>query len=398
MGRWKYIIVALHVSRRCSLLGMWSPPMGDSEVQGPPWAARLTILENLQVSDAWGWSPRSSAVVELLRPHRGRLLVDVGCGQGKDAPLSAEGFDRYVGVDHECRPSWRAAVRRSGLPPGRCRAPADSLGRCGRRDGALARRTPPLASRVLPRGRTNPPSGRRDDHVDPEPPELLRVCHEPAPSCRETGLKRFLFGEDEEHATYYRCNTLRAIDSFAAPLGLVRRNVRMLIFPGYTFRFPLGARWFEVERRVMERLPAIRTGIAAAYEKTHAGFRVAKSRPISDSIRKSDLGNTGLFVMCSSCLPPAFRSSHAANLYDTAIRTVTSDEGHQRAFAFCAQSLRSVPCYAEIETGDSLSKVVTSCLVRSNARNLSSLDASWVQALRIHEGTLPDGGSTSSHG
>ncbi len=217
------------------------------------------------------WAERWSTVVDLLRRYRGGILVDVGCGQGKDVPPYAEGFDWYVGIDREARASWRGRASPSRaflvgdaghlpLRPGAADAVmALWLAEHLRSPGAFFRE----AARILrPRGGLVLLTPNRWNYNG-----FLTSL---VPRAAKRALKRLLLGEDEEHATYYRSNTVRAIDTFAGPFGLVRRDLRMLTFPGYTFPFPLGGRGFEVERRVMERLPTVRPGIAAAYEKADA--------------------------------------------------------------------------------------------------------------------------------
>jgi SAM-dependent methyltransferase len=210
------------------------------------------------------WERQLDLIDEMIAPYRreGSVLLDVGCGQGRNAQRLARGVSRYIGlnVDEE--------------------------------ELRIARQNNPGSNFEFQLGNAMNMASIPDHSVDiillifvmehiefPEKlfaeirrtlksqggvllvaPNLMTGaalairCLSPA---LRLEIKRILSGKEEvaDYPTFYRCNTVGALDRMAARFGLVRDRLVMFSGIGYFYRFPGFHLWHRLLSRVSEWKP-----------------------------------------------------------------------------------------------------------------------------------------------
>ena len=208
------------------------------------------------------WEDQFALIDQMTAPYRreGSVLLDVGCGQGRNAKRLARGVSRYIGLNVD------------------------------REELRIARQTNPEPMFEFQLGNAMDMSSIPDHSVDlivlifvmehiefPEKlfseirrtlksqgavllvaPNLLTgaaLAIRLLPPPIRQRIKKLLSSKEEvtDYPTFYRCNTVGALDLMAARFGLARDRLEMRSGIGYFYRFP----GFHLWHRFLARVSAL---------------------------------------------------------------------------------------------------------------------------------------------
>jgi SAM-dependent methyltransferase len=208
------------------------------------------------------WERQLALIAEMTAPykHADGVLLDIGCGIGRNARRFAEGAGRYIGlnIDRE-----ELAIARANHPEPRFEFHAgDAMDMRPIPDRSVdvilliyvlehiadPERLWREIARVL-----RPGGGAL--FVAPNLLNATSLAIKVLPDGARLRLKQLLTGKEEppDYPIYYRCNTVTQMDRMASRSGLVRDRLEMASSLGYLFAFPGFFAW----HRLMDRATAI---------------------------------------------------------------------------------------------------------------------------------------------
>ncbi len=224
------------------------------------------------------WERQLDLIDAMLAPHRrpDAVLLDVGCGIGRNAARFAAGFGRYIGLNLDAEELVTArdrnpdrrfefvrgdAMDMAAIPDASADAALlifvlEHIADPPRLFAELARVLAPGGGAVL---------------VAPNLWNVNSLVIRALPAGARLAIKRVLTGKDEppDYPIYYRCNTVAHMDRVAAAHGFARERLEMLTSLGYFFRFPGFYAWHRLTDLVTA-LPGLRRGrefIFVSYRK-----------------------------------------------------------------------------------------------------------------------------------
>jgi SAM-dependent methyltransferase len=224
------------------------------------------------------WERQFCLIEEMIAPYKREdgVLLDIGCGYGRNAARFARGISRYIGlnIDEE----ELDAARQNNPDPSFEFRIGDAMDMKVIEDGSVdiallifvlehiefPDRLFAELSRVL----------RPGGAVFFLAPNLLNptslIIRVLSPAARFR-IKKVLTGREEppDYPIYYRCNTVGQMDRMAARFGLERDRVDLFSSLGYLFRFPGFYRLHRFSDRVsnLAGLRGFRQFIFATYRK-----------------------------------------------------------------------------------------------------------------------------------
>ena len=193
------------------------------------------------------WESHLGLIERMIAPYRrdGCVVLDVGCGLGRNARRFAAGAARYIGlnVDRE----ELAIARRNNPEPRFEFLPGDAMDMWAIPDAGVdlillvfVMEHIAVPERLFQEiARTLRPGGGALLVVPNLWTGAALAIRSLPPGARQA-LKRLLRGSDEvtDYPTFYRCNTVPALDNLAARFGLERDRLEMRSGIGYFFRLP----------------------------------------------------------------------------------------------------------------------------------------------------------------
>jgi SAM-dependent methyltransferase len=224
------------------------------------------------------WEDQLRLIGEMLTPYRRTdgVLLDIGCGIGRNASRFADGFGRYVGLNLDAEELEIAREKNPGPRFDFVRGNAMDMTAIPEASVDAALLIFVLEHIADPDRlfaelqRTLKPGGG----VLFVAPNLLNVSSlviRILPTGVRMAVKRVLTGKDEppDYPIYYRCNTVGSMDRTAARHGFTRDRVEMRSSIGYLFRFPGFYTWHRLSDRVtaLGPLDRLREFIFIAYRK-----------------------------------------------------------------------------------------------------------------------------------
>ncbi len=194
------------------------------------------------------WEEQLALIDAMIAPYRGAgsVLVDVGCGTGRNAQRFARGFSRYIGlnVDEE-----ELEVARQNNPDGKKFEfhLGNAMNMTSISDESVdtmllifVMEHIEFPERLFGEIRRTLKQGGCVLMVVPNvltaAAQAIRIV--PPPVRQE--LKRLLSGKEEvaDYPTFYRCNTVHALNRMGARFGLEQDRLEMRSGIGYFYRFP----------------------------------------------------------------------------------------------------------------------------------------------------------------
>jgi SAM-dependent methyltransferase len=228
------------------------------------------------------WEQQLGLIDEMLAPYRrpGGVLLDVGCGIGRNARRFATGFGRYIGLNLD--PDELVLAREKNPEPHFEFLRGDAMDMApippASVDAALLIfvlehiADPPRLFAELARV-LRPGGGVL--FVAPNLFNLNSLVIRILPPDARLSIKRVLTGKDEppDYPIYYRCNTVGRMDQVAATHGFARDRLEMLSSLGYLFRLPGFYAWHRLTDRVtaLPGLRRFREFIFVTYRKVGPG-------------------------------------------------------------------------------------------------------------------------------
>jgi SAM-dependent methyltransferase len=208
------------------------------------------------------WEGQLDLIAQMTAPYKrpDGVVLDVGCGFGKNAHRFADGMGRYIGLNIDAE---ELAKARATHPDPRFEFyQGDAMDMRPIADGSVDLvvmifvlehiADPPRLWRELRRV-LRPGGGVL--FVAPNLMNASSVVIKWLPDSARLRLKRFLTGKDEppDYPIYYRCNTVGRMDRMGAEFGFERDQLEMTSSLGYLFAFPGFFAW----HRLMDRATAI---------------------------------------------------------------------------------------------------------------------------------------------
>lgn len=228
------------------------------------------------------WERQLDLIDEMLAPYRrpDSVLLDIGCGIGRNARRFAAGFGRYIGLNLDA--AELVIAREKNPHPGFEFLRGDAMDMApipaASADAALLIfvlehiADPPRLFAEL--ARVLKPGGGVL-FAAPNLWNLNSLVIRALPAGARLSIKRVLTGRDEppDYPIYYRCNTVARMDRVAAAHGFARDRLEMLSSLGYLFRLPGFYAWHRFTDRLTERggLKRFREFIFVTYRKVDAG-------------------------------------------------------------------------------------------------------------------------------
>jgi SAM-dependent methyltransferase len=198
------------------------------------------------------WERQLDLIDAMIAPYKrpGAVLLDVGCGIGRNARRFAAGMSRYIGLNID-REELEVARRNHPEPEFEFRE-GDAMDMRAIPDSSvdvilLIFVLEHIASPDRLFGeiaRTLKPGGG----VLFLAPNLLNatsILIKTIPATMRLRIKQLLTGKAEppDYPIYYRCNTVGQMDRMGERFGLTRDRLVMATSLGYFFRFPGFYRW-----------------------------------------------------------------------------------------------------------------------------------------------------------
>lgn len=218
-------------------------------------------------------------IKNMIAPRRGSqaILMDIGCGSGKDASIFAEGFGKYIGID----------IDEEMLNVARANNPDDKF-RFFRIDATNAKEMKAIGNATIDAILMIFVMEHisRPEYLMREVASVLKengiICmlvpnmHSGAgfiirllPESIKMRLKKRITGISEEYPTYYRANTIKKLDRVTENAGLTRRDLVMYSGRGYFFNKPGFFYWHLFWSKIFSWKPLRRfkTQIIVSYQK-----------------------------------------------------------------------------------------------------------------------------------
>jgi SAM-dependent methyltransferase len=228
------------------------------------------------------WERQLGLIDEMLAPYRrpDGVLLDVGCGIGRNARRFAAGFGRYLGLNLDADELLVAREKNPDSNFDFLRGDAMDMApiSASSADAALLIfvlehiADPPRLFAEL--ARVLKPGGGVL-FIAPNLWNLNSLVIRALPTDARLSIKRVLTGKDEppDYPIYYRCNTVARMDQVAAAHGFARDRLEMLSSLGYLFRLPGFYAWHRFTDRLMELggLKRFREFIFVTYRKIDTG-------------------------------------------------------------------------------------------------------------------------------
>jgi SAM-dependent methyltransferase len=208
------------------------------------------------------WEGQFALIDAMTAPYRreGAVLLDVGCGQGRTAKRLAQGVTRYIGLNLD-EEELRIARQNNPEPM------FEFLHGNAMDMSAIADRSVDLIVLIFVMEHIEFPEKlfseirrtlKSQGAVLLVAPNLLTgaglAIRLLPPSIRQW-LKKMISRKEEvtDYPTFYRCNTVGALDRMAARFGLKRDRLEMQSGIGYFYRYPGFHHW----HRFLTRISAI---------------------------------------------------------------------------------------------------------------------------------------------
>jgi len=207
------------------------------------------------------WERQLELIDELTAPykHPHAVLLDIGCGYGRNARRFAQGCERYIGlnIDEE----ELAAARRSHPEPKFEFHQGDAMDMRPIPDASVDVillifvlehiADPPRLWREI--ARVLKPGGGAL-LVAPNLANATSLVIKVLPDSARLRLKQLLTGKEEppDYPIYYRCNTVAQMDRMAGTAGLMRDRLEMTSSLGYLYALPGFFTWHRFWDRATE--------------------------------------------------------------------------------------------------------------------------------------------------
>lgn len=224
------------------------------------------------------WEGQFALIDEMIAPYKRQdgVILDIGCGYGRNAGRFATGMSRYIGlnIDEE----ELGAARGNNPDPRFEFMVGNAMDMQGVADQSID-----IALLIFVLEHIESPArlfAELERVLKPGggvfflAPNLINVTSlfiRATPDRVRLWIKKRITGKDEppDYPIYYRCNTVAAMDRMAARFGMKRDRVVMLSSIGYLFRFPGFYHLHRLADRVsgLRGLRAFRQFIFAVYQK-----------------------------------------------------------------------------------------------------------------------------------